>query len=331
MNLKNILVNFSLSRLLIQLVLVFITSASINSDLLFAFQSDSTFSSNISLESALEKTEVPLNKSIKLTIKLSWEGKSDRYKVDSIEEPILTNLEIYGSSSSSKTELRNGAAYTIKSFEFTLRPVEMGMSYVDPLIIAYTETSSESIDHLITNRLSIKVLEPEYEDDYGWVISVLIWAGVAMLAGGGGYIVRKNIIQKRQPEAPPPPPVEDKYFKKLEAPKSNSLDSYRKRLDEVVSVFRGYVIEKFDIPAENRSDSSLIEFLYSVKTDEDIIQQIRSILDNAEQLRFSGAEVMANEFELTLGSVEAGISRIQKLVNPGESTQLTPGSDSDKN
>jgi hypothetical protein len=323
--------NCSLSRLLTQFVLIFIVSASINSNSLFAFQSDSTASSNISLESMLEKTEVPLNKSVKLTINLSWEGKSDRYKVDSVEEPILTNLEIYGSSSSSKTELRNGTAYTIKSFEFTLRPVEMGMSYVDPLIIAYTETSSENNDHLLTNRLSIKVLQPEYEADYGWMIRVLIWVGVAIIVGVGGYLTRKNIMKKRQPEEAPLPPVEDKYFEKLEAAKGNSFDSYRRRLDEVVSLFRGYVIEKFDIPLENRSDNSLIEFLYGIKTDEDIIQQIRSIFDSAEQLRFSGAEVMANEFELTLGSVEAGISRIQKLVNPGESTQLKSSFDSDKN
>ncbi|KPK89377.1 hypothetical protein AMJ80_09875 [bacterium SM23_31] len=229
-----------------------------------------------------------------------------------VENPVLTNLEITGSQSSSRTELRDGKVFAVKEYTYSLQPVELGMGYIDGIIIEYTDIKTGVKDYLITQRMSVKGLIPVYAKDYS-----LIWTGVYLLAFAGFltglifYIRRrrqgKNVIEIQ------PALIENTTIERLKQVHAQNNFSFSRKLDEVIAEFRHFLIKKFDIPQDRKSDALIIETITESGIEENIIKKIHAIFIQAEQIRFSGKDIENDDFELVYGAVESCIESCVKI------------------
>ncbi|MFC1477099.1 BatD family protein [candidate division KSB1 bacterium] len=288
-----------------------------------AFQTDTTQTWAISLSDTIDKTETPLNSPVTLIVTLSWQGRPDKYRIGVIENPALTNLETVSSTSSSRSEVIQGRIYTFKEFVYTLQPQELGMAYIDGLIIPYTETTQDISDNLATARLSVKITAPVFEKDYSYIWKWSIGAAGLILLIFLFMRLRRTRRSKAE-QVQPVRPLEDIYFEKLSGVSKYNLSSYRQPLDEVITVFRKYLTDKFAIPVEKRTGQALSEFFYETGIDDTLIQKIDSILEEAEQLRFSGADITLEKFETMLGSVETCIRQCRNAATSAGSGTGAP-------
>ena len=290
----------------------------VNPSSLKAFQADSTGAINISLSAVIERVETPLNVPVTMTVILSWEGKTDRYRIGPFENPVLTNLEVVGSRSSARSELRDGKVFAVKEFTFSLQPVELGMGYIDGIIIEYTDTMTGAKDYLITQRMSVKGLPPEYTKDYS-----LLLTGIGLLAVAGFIIVLIFFMRRRRQERKvieiQPDLIENTIIERLKNVHSQNNLSFSQKLDEVVAEFRHFLIKKFDIPQDRKSDALIIETISESGVEESIIAKIHTIFEQAEQVRFSGKDIKNDDFELIYGAVESCVELCVKFQSNKES------------
>ena len=97
--------------------------------------------SEIRLRTYVESENIPLNREVVYHIELRWQGDLSRYRISEIVEPAVTNLVTRGSGSSNKVRTSaNGELISIKEITFYFRPLEMGMAYIDGVIIRYNDT-----------------------------------------------------------------------------------------------------------------------------------------------------------------------------------------------
>ncbi|MCH8286222.1 hypothetical protein IIB79_06795, partial [candidate division KSB1 bacterium] len=227
--------------------------------ILFAFQTDST-NINISLSISIDNTETPLNIPVEMTVIMSWEGGPDRYSIGTFENPVLTNLLITGSESKSRTEVRNGVVFTVKEYTYSIQPAELGMGYIESIIIEYTDNMAGIKDHLITQRMSVKGLVPVFERGYS-----LIWAGLGLLALSGFLVglvlvMRRKAIVKKLGEIQPDL-IKDSEIKKIKSIQSDSRLSFKQKTGEIFVEFKNYLVMKFRIPEDSKSDKQVINVL----------------------------------------------------------------------
>ncbi len=280
----------------------------------FGYQADSLRTHNISISTSISNTEIPSNQTVDLTVIVSWEGPPDRYEVERLENPELINLEIMGSQSLSRSEIREERIFTIREFKLSISPVERGMGYIEGMTVRFKDSATEKRDFLTTQRLSIKGLPPVIPGDYSWVWKAVIV--IIVIGFGTGiaipFLKRRKSIKEEETE--PEIPVEETYIVELNAIKGKNSLSYRQRLDDVVTVFRNYLVEKYKIPEGNRSEKALIDYLNNEAFDEMLTAKIKGIFDQAEQFRFSGTEINVDRFELIFGSIGACIETCGKNV-----------------
>ena len=271
-----------------------------------SFQADSAVTV-IHLSTEIDRTETPMNVPVFLTVILSWEGKPDRYIIGTFENPVLANLEIIGSQSTTRTEVRAGKVFTIKEFTYTLQPIELGMGYIDAMNIEYTDNMAGTKDHLLTQRMSIKGLPPVYETGFNFVVMA---AWLLLLAGMliGLFLVVRRRKNVRKPLEIQRAPIEDSVVERMKTVHAQNNLTFRQKLDEVVTDFRNFLLQKFKIPDDCKTDELIVKTIRGADVDEEIIAQVQTIFERAEQLRFSGKEVKDDDFELLYGAVESCVA-----------------------
>ena len=116
--------------------------------------------SGIKMKASVSSKEVPLNRSLFFTIQVEWFGELNRYEISEVEDPVVRNFTIQSNSSSDRREMVDGELKAIKTFEFELIPLELGMGYIEGVIVKYIDTQTGEGKHLVTNRLEVKVIDP---------------------------------------------------------------------------------------------------------------------------------------------------------------------------
>ncbi|MEE4312223.1 MAG: BatD family protein, partial [candidate division KSB1 bacterium] len=120
----------------------------------------STAPPDIRVIARVSTKEVPLNRSVIFTVQVEWAGDLARYEISEIENPEVRNFKIMSNSSADRREMENNVQKAVKTFEFGLAPEELGMGYIEGVIIKYLDVETGDGKHLITNRLEVKVVDP---------------------------------------------------------------------------------------------------------------------------------------------------------------------------
>jgi len=277
---------------------------------------DSTDSSRsqesiIKVSAFVNNKEVPLNRTVTLVIRLSWAGELDRYEIDEFENPVLRNLEIVATASSNRVS--GGPTPTaMKEYEFTLKPLELGMAYIEPTVITYSDRVLDQKQRLVTNRLEAKVIEPLPEPGEGNFSLTLIALLLVLIAGGVvGYLIYKKRQSQAEEEAEVTLPLEEQFLQELK----ESIDLSATDLDigqafsDFSRFYRKFLAEKFAIRALENTSDEVVRALKNIVADERFVNSTEDILTTCDLAKFSGAAGDKSELERVYTLIESNLER----------------------
>jgi hypothetical protein len=260
----------------------------------------------------VDRKEVPQNFTVKFILKISWQGDLQRYEIKKVDQPVLTNLEMVGSSASNWVGEVAGVKQAIKTYEFILKPVSLGMAYIDGMIVDYHDKMYDEPHSLVTNRLEVKVIEPLAEKSNR--VLVLTVSGILFLiivSGGTMMLIKRK--REREAElrnkvitiAPP----EDKYLEEL----SQGVDLKSHNAGEAFSalskILRRYLSERYHIPALEVTTHEITSELSKLAVSEKIIEQVQEALQSCDVAKFSGGQAESGALDRAYTLVEDILNR----------------------
>ena len=241
----------------------------------------------------IDQKEVPQNRTVTCTIKVTWQGDLSRYEIEDIESPILTNLEEIGNSSSNSVGDAGGVMQAVRTYEYILQPIELGMAYIDGTIIEYKDTKYDETHRLVTDRLEIRVVKPIKKRTLKpFILAASAFLFLAFLVSLGFVFMKRKQAREAELEkqAQALIPIEEKYladFKKKVDLKSQSVVETFSSLSKI---FRSYLSEKYQIPAMEITTKEITGKLNELAVSENIISQVDEILNSCDVAKFSGGQ-----------------------------------------
>ena len=255
----------------------------------------------------LDRKEVPQNHTVAFTVKVSWQGDLDRYEISKLETPVLTNLEIVENSSSNWVGEVGGVKQAIKTYEFILKPVAMGMGYVDGLIIEYKNLAFGDTENLVTNRLDVKIIEPVSEKSLKpWIIGGGISLLLILASGGGINLVKRKKAKEAEERAKALEmiPIEDKYRNEFKQEVDLQNTDIVASFSSLSKVLRKYISEKYEISAMEMTSPQISTELSKLVVPENMIDQTDEVLRSCDVAKFSGGQVERTVIERAYTLVE---------------------------
>ncbi|GBD94654.1 hypothetical protein BMS3Abin05_02265 [bacterium BMS3Abin05] len=267
--------------------------------------------SAIKLSTQIDRTQVPLNRTVLLRASLTWEGDPDRYEIVDFENPALTNLEIIGTSTSNKTEVTAGKVFTRRDYAFTLKPRELGMGYVEGIIIKYRDPASDKEYSLVTQRISLKVTDPVPEGHAAghWPVTILYAAIIIIIIGLFWFFLVYKKSKKTGMPIEEVPPIEETYLRSLKEMIDFNKPDLKNDFSQLSKHLRNYLAEKFDLPAIKTTTIELIRIMEEREMEERLISQTKEVLGIADEIKFTGRLGSREELEKIYGSVESILER----------------------
>ncbi|OQX88610.1 hypothetical protein B6D60_01855 [candidate division KSB1 bacterium 4484_87] len=251
----------------------------------------------------MDTKQVPLNRTVKLTVRVEWSGDVSRYQISDLEDPVLNNLETYSTSSADFRTTENGVQKAARTFEFVLRPKTLGMAYIERTTVKYIDTETGEGHSLATNRINIEVVESVPEETakhnlWFWLFAVVL---PILFAGAVGYLVKKKLDQRKQKQFyVPVKSLEEEFLDTLH--KSLSADRVQPNLNQgyyvLSKIARRYLKEKYDIDALELTTDEILETLSDREDmDENLIDMIDEVLRTCDLAKFSGSQGDINEYQ----------------------------------
>jgi len=266
---------------------------------------------DITVSTKVDRTTVPLNRTLTLHVSLVWKGDPDRYEIIDFENPALTNFEIIGTSTSNKTEVVNGKVYTHRDYDFTLKPRELGMGYVEGVIVKYKDRISGKEHSLITQRISLKVIDPipDSHSSTHWPATVLYVALLIIFAGILWFFLIYRKSKKPVLEIEEVTPIEETYLRSLKEQITFENPDLKNGFSKLSKLLRNYLSEKFNLPAKQATTQELLKEMQNRAMDEKLVSQTKEVLGVADEIKFSGGSGSREELEKIYGMVESILER----------------------
>ena len=258
----------------------------------------------------MESENVPLNREVVYHLELVWQGDLSRYNISEIIEPAVTNLLTRGSGSSNKVRTTpDGGMESVKVITFYFRPLEMGMAYIDGVIIRYHDTVEGKDESLISGRIGVKIDEPLPESSKNGILTGLV-GGIL-----GLFLIVVALIlflryKKKQKEAlsstlsEMSETVEEKYLRLLKETIHLNSDNIKDSLSDLTHLLNGYFSEYYHIPALNMSNDDLLNFLSEKELSDNLLQKIKDFYSKANSVKFAGESADESDFHRLYDTVE---------------------------
>ncbi len=249
--------------------------------------------SAIKLFCFVDRTSVPLNRTVTFTIRLQWNGDLDRYEIHKFDNPLLENFEIVGNASSNRVLQEGGKKQAINEYEYILKPGRLGMGYIEGVIITYTDLKTDRNYRLITNRLEVKVEDPMPEPGASqWQFWLLLALILLIFAALVLFVMKKRqqrrfLVRQQQQEAIP---TEQKYLNELETLNINQPELDTAMAYSTISrLLKSYLADKGIGPGLKATTEDIVEAVRSSDLDEEVSEDINRILSTADLYKFSGS------------------------------------------
>lgn len=253
----------------------------------------------IKVAAFFDQKQVPLNRHVLLTIRIMWQGDIRRYEIENFENPGMHNLEIDTTGTVNRVSEANGVQYFVTEFHYSIKPVTMGMGYVDNLTIWYRDLITQERASLATRRLEVKVIDPVPEPgDKNWIWQAILAILIVSALGFAGLWYRnKKRAERRAAASQQEAPIEEKYLEQLHS----LVNLNRTDLDLPDSFFklsrlmRHYLYESHPGAAPELTTEGVLESLSAANAAEELIRNVREVLTTCDVAKFSGT---ANKADL---------------------------------
>ena len=259
----------------------------------------------VSLSTLVEPRRVPLNRPLVFTVRVSWEGDLDLIEIGGVEEPVLSNFDIVGTSSTNRVSGAPGGKKAVKEIAYTLQPKTLGMGYIEPVGLTYKNKATGETYSLMTQRIGVEVISPVPEPGERRMVWTWIVVGVIIVVGFfiSLFLVRRK-AGERQEEEEVERIVEEAYLEELK----ESVDLKGKEKRETFAIlsklFRKYLSEKFGISALEATTEELLKILAEEGLEDSLIRECEALLVKADVVKFSGQEATQAELEEAYTTVE---------------------------
>lgn len=272
----------------------------------------------IKLAAQVSQNHVPLNRTVEFTIRVEWTGALDRYQMRPFENPQVTNFEILGNSSTNRVGTGAGQNIAVQEFTYTLKPQQLGMGYIESIIIRYTDMASDQEYRLMTNRIEVKIIDPLPEPgSKAW----LIWLGGILVLAGCAVAIVLHIARKkssarlsRELESGAQKTIEEQYLEELS--ETISLDDPHQdvsaNLSKLSRLLRKFLAVKFHVPGLEATTDEVLTALENLPLDDRFRHEIREVLLTADLAKFSGSHANKTDLEKSYTAVEMNLLRCQR-------------------
>ena len=267
-------------------------------------QSDTTqiVPDNLTVSSEVNKTTLPQNDTLVLTVSFRVHGDIDNYSFHEIKPPVVSNLKLFKTSSANRTTEENGELITYRESRFYYLPISIGMGYIDPAILTYDFLPAGKTRKLATARIEVEIKEPVKVKEGGfsiWIIVVIVAVVLAVVA----YI----IIRRRRPKEEKLPqtqvPLEEELLEKLKEAKQLEKENPDEFITRISTLTRRYIAREYDIPAEIASTEELVQALSELGVPS--FSKFEWILTRLDKIKFAGHKLDTTETEELYGKLEA--------------------------
>lgn len=265
----------------------------------------------------VDRKEVPQNRTITCTIKVSWQGDLSRYEIEKVEGPVLTNFEEIGNSSSNSVGDAAGVMQAVRTYEYTLQPIELGMAYIDGTIIEYKDTKYDQTHRLVTDRLEIRVVTPIKERSLKpFILAASALFFLALVVSLGFVFLKRKKTREAELEkqAQESIPVEERYLSDLKEKVDLKSQNIVKTFSSLSKMFRSYLSEKYQIPAMEITTKEIAIKLNELAVSEKMISQVDEILNSCDVAKFSGGQVEK-------GALERAYTLVEDIFNKNKSSK----------
>jgi len=261
----------------------------------------------ILLNTYVEKSQVPLNGNVILHIEVSWPGKLNRYQIKPVSQPILTNLLLEGSGSENRLlTLDDGSLRAVKAITYRFRPLEMGMAYIDGIVIRYSDRDAGDEENLSSQRIMIEILEPLAENKSNRFQAVIYIVLFIIFFGITTYFILKYFRKKKQVRQNGNSEISlaESYLNKL----TQEVDPRGTNLQEMIirlsRIFRDYLDQDLNIPAKELSTEEIFSSLKNIELEDVDIENLAAVFKKLDLIKFSGRAVDPAEFTYIYGAIE---------------------------
>jgi hypothetical protein len=276
----------------------------------------------IQLRSYVEESKVPANRLVILHLEISWPGKLNRFQIEPVSQPILTNLLLEGSGSENRLlTLEDGSLKAIKAITYRLRPLEMGMAYIDGVVIKYIDRESGEEENLSSQRIMVEITDPLPENQGKKLRAFVYIILFAIFFTITGYFILVYIRKKRMASksvAPIMCPAES-YLNRLMQevdPRGTNLGQMISRLSRL---FKEYLEQDFRIPAKELSTKEIVEALQQLQIDENDKAGLSTVFQKLDILKFAQKNIDPNEFIHIYGAIENFLLKRKQIFDAAES------------
>lgn len=266
----------------------------------------------------VDRKEVPQNRTVTCTITVSWQGDLNRYEIEEVESPVLTNLDELGNSSSNVVGEVAGIMQAVRTYEYILQPIELGMAYIDGTIIEYKDTEYDETYRLVTDRLEIKVVNPIKERSLTpFILAASIFFGLALVSGLGFVFVKRKKAREAESrkQALDSIPIEERYLPEFKQKVDLKSQDVVETFSTISRLFRRYLSEKYQISAMEITSKEICEELSKLAVSENIISQVDEALNSCDVAKFSGGQVEQ-------GTLERAYTLVEDILEKNKSDQL---------
>ena len=285
---------------------------------LLAKSTPDTLKSDIILRTYVESEEVPLNREVTYHVELRWTGDLNRYQINKLNEPQLTNLALRGSGSSN----RDTGTMAIKQFTFYLRPLEIGMAYIDGARISYTDSRNNTDGSLLSSRIGVKITEPLPEPGQHGYLSILFYAifGIVIISAFFFFLYRYQMRKKIEQEKMKnqiAETLEDKYLRLIKETIHMKPENVKDCIADLSHLTIGYLGERFNLPSGNLTTGDIINILRDREFGTENLERLEDFLERADLAKFAGEPVSESDFHRYYDTIEI-ILENQKLQRSKE-------------
>jgi len=285
-------------------------------------QSDIQSTSNdfqVTLSALVEPRQVPLNRTLTFTVKIVWQGDLYLIALDEIEEPVLSNFDIVGTASSNKITGTAEGRKSTKEILYTLMPRTLGMGYIEPVRLTYTDKSTEKSHAMMTQRIGVEVLSPVAEPgevQIPW-LPILIGFGIVLAVIVFILFKRKRTAAEDEEAIDV---IEEAYLGELKNQADLKDPGRQNTLSFITKLIRRYLAEKYKISALEATTNDLLKLITEHDVEESLVRKCETLFKKTDVIQFSGSEVLQSELDEAYTMVETILEK--QLAQANEALRL---------
>ncbi|MCD6115695.1 hypothetical protein J7K93_01660 [bacterium] len=287
---------------------------------------DSSSILEVRISARASDTKIPLNRSVKLIVQISWTGGMDTVTVEDIEDPELTNFEITGTSAANRMEASVKGKKSIREITYNLKPESLGMGYIEPVSVTYLEKSTGKKYKVSTRRFGIKVTDAVPDSGKRKFPYVSLLVVVLLVIGGiAFYIISRKKQAVNDENTDEHTPAEEEFLAELKNTIKDRAESLNTILDNLTRIFRKYLSGEFNIRAMEATSSEMIKMLEENGLEENYLKRFEKIFSRADIIKFSGEKASQTDVDDAFAVMEMFIENRLKSKNDDAAAKRADG------